>query len=248
MKKYLLIFVLGCLFSCDSEDANDCFKKTGNLITKEVVVADFEEIFVNRNIELILKEAPNTSVLIEAGSNLINDIDVYVINGQLRLIDNNTCNFVRDYQPTKVYVTAPNITLIRSSTQYDILSDGILSYSNLSLLSEDFAVEADFTIGDFRLKVISNNLKITANNLSSFYISGETNNLSVGFFAGSGRFEGANLIAQNVSVSHRGSNDMIVNPQQKLTGVLRGTGNLISKNQPAIVDVEQLYTGKLIFE
>src|SRR5690554_3720572 len=248
MKKYLLIFVLGCLFSCDSEDANDCFKKTGNLITKEVVVADFEEIFVNRNIELILKESPNTSVLIEVGSNLINDIDVYVINGQLRLIDNNTCNLVRDYQPTKVYVTAPNITLIRSSTQYDILSDGILSYSNLSLLSEDFAVEADFTIGDFRLKVISNNLKITANNLSSFYISGETNNLSVGFFAGSGRFEGANLIAQNVSVSHRGSNDKIVNPQQKLTGVLRGTGNLISKNQPAIVDVEQLYTGKLIFE
>jgi hypothetical protein len=41
---------------------------------------------------------------------------------------------------------------------------------------------------------------------------------------------------------------MIVNPQQSLTGLLRGTGDLISVNHPPIVDVEQLYTGHLIFQ
>lgn len=248
MKKLLFIFVLGCLFACDSEDANDCFQKTGDIIQKEIVVSSFDKILVNRNIELILKEAPETRVLIETGKNLLNDVEVVVVNNQLRVVDNNTCNFVRDYIPTKIYVSAPNITQIRCSTQYDISSDGVLNYSNLSLFSEDFNSEGDFTIGDFRLQVNSNSLSVTSNNLSSFYISGETNNLSVGFYAGSGRFEGAGLLAQNVIVSHRGYNDMIVNPQFSLTGVLRGTGDLISKNHPPTVEVEQLYIGKLIFE
>ena len=71
--------------------------------------------------------------------------------------------------------------------------------------------------------------------------------MSIGFFAGSGRFEGEDLIAQQVTINHRGSNDMIVNPQQSLTGVIRGTGDVISLNQPPIVDVEIIYTGDLIF-
>jgi len=72
--------------------------------------------------------------------------------------------------------------------------------------------------------------------------------LFVGFYAGSSRFEGENLIAKNIEVYHRGSNDMIVNPIQSLTGELRGTGNLISVNTPPTVDIEQIYNGTLIFE
>ena len=72
-------------------------------------------------------------------------------------------------------------------------------------------------------------------------------NTEAGPLAGAGRFEGANLIAQNVDVYHRGSNDMIVNPQQVLSGELLGTGDLISLNQPLTIEVEVLYTGQLIF-
>lgn len=248
MKKILCLFVFTCFLACDSEDANDCFQKTGNIIQKEVVVDDFEKILIYRNIELILKEAPETHVLIETGENLMNDVEVVVVDNQLRLTDNNTCNFVRDYEPTKIYVSAPNITDIRSSTQFDISSDGVLNYTDLRLFSEDFNSEGAFTMGDFRLRVNTNMLRITSNNLSSFYISGDTNKLHIGFYSGAGRFEGAQLIAQEVSVSHRGSNDMIVNPQLSLEGELRGTGDVISKNQPPTVDVEQLYTGELIFE
>jgi len=41
---------------------------------------------------------------------------------------------------------------------------------------------------------------------------------------------------------------MFVNPQETLTGELRGTGDLISLNNPSVIEVEQYYTGKLIFE
>lgn len=248
MKKIKYILLILLIFACSKEDANDCIQNAGTIIQQEVTVLDFEEILVNRDIELIIEEASDYQVVIETGEYLMNDVEAKVVNNQLRLTNNNSCNYVRDYGITKVYVYAPNIVKIRSSTQYAISSNGILNYNNLTLLSEDSNAVGTFTIGDFRLQMNSNNLSIVSNNISSFYINGNTENLSVNFYSGTGRFEGRNLAAQNVSIYHRGSNDMIVNPQQELTGELVGTGNLISANNPPTVAIEQRYTGRLIFE
>lgn len=247
MKKiiYLLVFLV---FACNSEDANDCFQTSGSIIQQEVDVVDFERILVNRDIELIITEAPEYKVTIETGENLINDVKAEVVGDRLVLTDDNTCNYVRDYGITKIYVEAPNLTEIRTSSQYEISSNGVITYPSLTLFSEDFNEASDFTVGDFRLSINSENLRITSNNISSFYIDGEVETLFVGFFSGSGRFEGENLIAQNVEVNHRGSNDMVVNPQASLTGILRGTGNVISVNEPPIVEVERVYTGQLFFD
>ena len=217
MKKTIYILVASIVvFSCNSEDANDCFQTTGATVQQDVEVLAFEKILVNRDVELILKTGADFSVIIETGENLLNDVDVKVVDNQLQLFDHNSCNYFREYGITKIYVTAPNITEIKSSTQYDVSSDGVLTYNNLQLISEDFNSPGSFTVGDFRLNVNTTQLRITANLISSFYITGQTENLFVGFFAGSGRFEGKNLIAQNVDVFHRGSNDIMVNPQQSL--------------------------------
>jgi len=247
MKKMLCIFCL-IIFACNSEDVNDCFQTSGEIIYQEISVTSFEKIFVNRDIELIIKDAPDYKVTIETGENLINDVEVEVIDNKLVLTDNNSCNYVREYGITKIYVEAPNINVIRTSSQYSVSSDGILYYPTLNLYSEDFNAENEFTVGDFRLHIASENLEVVANNLSFFYIDGNVENLFVGFYSGAGRFEGENLRAEHVQVYHRGSNDMVVNPQQSLTGELRGTGNLISVNQPAVVDVERIYSGELLFE
>ncbi|BAO74957.1 head GIN domain-containing protein [Winogradskyella sp. PG-2] len=246
MKKVFYILVL-LLFTCNSKDANDCFQTSGSVIQKEITVSNFESILVNRDIELIIKDASEYKVTVETGENLINDVKVEIIGNQLVLNDNNSCNYVREFGITKIYVEAPNLTEIRTSTQYDISSDGILDYEALSLFSEDVIDESEFTVGDFRLSVNSLSLNIASNNLSFFYIDGNVENLVVGFFAGSSRFEGSNLVAQNINVFHRSSNDMVVNPIQSLTGELKGTGNLISVNEPILVDIERYYTGQLFF-
>ena len=239
--------MLVLLFTCNSEDANDCFQTSGAIIQEVVEVSNFERILVNRNIELIIKKGPEYKVSIETGENLINDVVVEVVGDQLVLTDNNNCNYVREFGLTKVLVEAPNLKEIRTSSQYEISSDGILAYEALTLLSEDFNGGSAFTVGDFRLTVASENISISSNNISFFYLDGTVENLFVGFYSGSGRFEGENLIAQNVNVYHRSSNDMVVNPIQSLNGQLRGTGDLISVNEPPVVNLERIYTGQLIF-
>ena len=246
MKKLIYICMV-LVVGCSSEDAIDCFQTAGTLKTIEVNTASFTKILVNRDIELYLRQGSETKVEIESGENLLNDIKAVVINDELQLTNNNTCNYVRDYGITKIFVTAPNIVEIRSSSQFDVNSVDTLNFPSLKLISENFNVDA-FAIGDFRLNVNLNQLTIASNKLSTFYISGTVENLNVGFYAGDGRFEGGNLIAQNIALFHRGSNDMIVNPQQTITGEIRSTGNVIALNRPPVVNVESFYTGSLIFD
>lgn len=236
------------IVACNSENANDCFQKAGNSMQQEVIVASFDKILVNRDIELIIKEGPSQEVIIETGENLLNDVSAIVTDSKLILTDNNACNYVRDYGITKVYITSPNITEIRSSTQYDISSDGVLTYPSLTILSEDYGAEDTFISANFRLQIDNTTFRVVFNNLSNCFISGQTENLNLIFAAGTSRFEGRDLIAQKVQLWNRAANDMIVNPQQEIKGTISGVGDVISVNRPPIVEVDQLYKGRLIFE
>lgn len=248
MRKLISIILFFLIFACDSENTGDCFQKSGDIIQQEVNVDVFDKILVNRDIELIIKEGVTQNVVIETGENLLNDVTLEVIDGQLILTDNNTCNYVRSYGITKVYITSPNITEIRSSTQYDISSDGVLTYPSLTILSEDFGAPDTFISANFNLQIDNDTFQVVFNNLSNCFISGETNQLDITFAAGTSRFEGRDLIAQNINIWNRSANDMLVNPQESITGKISGTGDVICVTEPLIVDVEQQYTGRLIFE
>src|SRR5690606_28900436 len=167
MKKLLYILTVLIIFACDSEDANDCWQKSGDIINREVETEPFTKILVNENIEMILKEGPGQKIVVETGENLLNDIVVEVIEGELILTNNNSCNYVRDYTSTKIYVTAPNITEIRSSTQFDISSDGVLMYPDLLIVSENFNYPESQTTGNFYLEINNNSFRVLFNNLSN---------------------------------------------------------------------------------
>ena len=237
------------MLSCNGKNVPDCFQNSGAIVQKEFTVANFSEIIVFERVQLILKEAPAQKIMVETGEYLMNDIVVKVENNQLILKDKNGCNLTRDYGITKIYVSAPNITTIRSSTELPILSDGMLNYPDLALISEDFGAEGVYhTIGDFRMEVNCINLNVVTNNLSHLFLSGAVENLTIGFYSGNSRFEGRHLIAQNISIFQRSSNDMILNPKISITGEIRSTGNVILVNEPPTVDVERFYTGQLIVE
>ena len=248
MKKLFHITIVVLLFSCNSENAGDCFQTVGSILQEEIALDTFDKILVNRDVELIVKEGSTQKVIIETGKNLLNDVEVIVVDSKLILSDNNSCNYVRDYGITKVYVTSPNITEIRSSTQYEVSSDGVLTYPSLTILSEDYNAPDSFTVGNFRLDIDTASFNVVFNNLSNAYITGKTNNLNVTYASGTSKFEGRNLIAQNVYIWNRSSSDMIINPIQKITGIISGTGDVICVNRPPIVEVEALYKGRLIFE
>jgi len=247
--KFSIVLVFLLLVGCNGENVNDCFQKAGDITREEVIVASFTKITVFPNVQLILKEGVNTKVEIETGEFLRNEVTANVLEGRLILENTNDCNYVRNHGVTKVYVTAPNITEIRSSTGLPIISDGILSYPSITLLSESFNnPEADTTDGEFNLEVASQNISIVSNGIAYFKLKGTTANFNVSIAAGDSRIEAEELVADNVTVSHRGTNDVLVNPQISLRGSVKATGDIVSYNRPTVIDVTELFKGKLIFK
>jgi len=240
--------VVCSMFSCDTEDAPDCLQSTGDLVTREIQVGQFSRILVHPDIELIVAMGAEHKVVLKAGENLTSEIQVTIEGDRLVLINENGCNLFRKYATTKAYVTTPTLTEIRSASQNTVSSLGILEFPELSLYSEDFTEASAITSGDFDLQIATNSFRIVSNNIATFYISGTTDDLNINFASGIGRFEGAALVAARVAIFHRGTNKIIVNPQQSLRGELRSTGDLISKNRPPTVEVEQFYKGQLVFE
>jgi len=246
-KSLLLVLVILLLNSC--EKPSDCIESSGATVVKEIAVSSFSKIKVYRGIAIIITQGPNYKVEIEAGENFINDISVTQNGDQLVFKDQTSCNWVRDYGQTKVYITTPTLTEVYSKTDRDIRSNGVLTFPDLSILSLDKDADGEngAGTGDFYIEVVNNSLTISNNNVSRFYLSGTTNLASLNFYYGDGRIEAQNLIAQQINVFHRGSNDMYVTPVQSIEGVLNSTGDLILTTTPPIVNVQELYQGRVVY-
>jgi len=248
MKKIIYIFTLLIFASCNDENANNCFQSAGEITQVEIELPTFDKVVVHERIELIITEGPEQKVIVESGENLLPDITIEVINNELVLTNYNTCNFFREYDLTKVYVTSPNLTRIRNASEYNVSSNGILTYPALYLMS--VGDKSKFlSVGDWHLNIQNENVKIWGNGIAIFYLEGETNSLDLNFSNGNTRLEGENFKAQHIKVRQVSSNDMLIFPIQSLTGTIHSVGDVISFNKPPLIEVEALSDyGKLIFK
>lgn len=248
MKKIIITTVLFiALISC--EKPSDCIESAGNTITKIVEVTPFTRVEVYSGIELIITQGAEYKVEIVTGENIIENVEVKQEGNILKLKENSSCNWVREYGQTKVYITAPNIEDIYSKSDRKISSNGVLTYPILRLFALDKDGDGKEGAGtsDFYINVNNSQLVIENNNVARFFIAGNTDELLLNFYFGDGRFEGENLIAKKAKVYHRGSNDMIVKPTESITGKIVSIGDVILKNNPPIIEVEELYQGQVIY-
>ena len=246
-KIFILLSFLLVFISC--EKPSECYESTGDMVTRLIPVNPFTRIKVYQGIAVVITQGPVYKVEIKSGSNLIDNVSVTQNDNQLVLTDNTTCNWLREYGQTTVYITTPNLEEIYSKTDKDISSNGVLTFPIIKIYALDKNGDGEDAsgTGDFYLAINNNQLVIENNNVSRYFISGTTNSAQFNFWAGDGRIDATDLTIQNINVYHRGSNDMIVRPIQSITGKMVSTGDVILKNNPPIVDVQQLYQGHVIY-
>lgn len=250
MNKIIGGLFFACLLAgCNGSDSWDCIKSTGDIHQEEISVDFFNKLDVRHRVQLIVKQGIDKKVILETGENLRSKINFTVKDSILRIENENSCNLYRNYGETKVYVTSPDLVEIRNASGLPVLSKGILKYDRLDLISRKANIEGEIhNVGDFELNIDVNKLNVTADGNSAFFIKGQAERAFIGFYTGIPRFEGADLTMQELRIFHSSSNDIIVNPQQAIRGKLLSVGNLISLNQPPVVEVEEFWDGRLIFQ
>lgn len=240
-----VLLIVGMAISCNSDNAQECFKTAGDSVLYNIPITEFSSIHVGQGIELVIAEGTEQSVTVQTGSNLKEYITAMVVNGQLQLKNKVNCNWVRSYNNTTITVTTPVLTQIVTATQWNVRSAGVLHYPQLNILSGIYEESASATVN---LELDSQNMTIDDNQNLYCIISGHVENLNVNFYAGDARFDGRNLEATNVNVFHRSSNDIIVQATNQVTGTVYATGNLVLVNHPSTVNVNTTYTGRVVYE
>lgn len=248
MKKYLIILIV-ILVACDSSDAPDCLRVAGNREVRFFSVSEFNSIRIEDNINLVIRQGDEIKVSVEAGKNLFEEIKVVVEGNTLVITNDSSCELFRNYEDVTALVSAPNISEIRNASIGNVYSEGILNYPVLSLGSNtNGGIDNVKKSGDFIVELNCDLLIAEANGFSRYFVSGIAREARIVFTDELPLFEGANFFVDDIVVFQRSANIMRVNPLNSIRGEIRGTGNIIAVNRPEIVEVDEFFTGRLIFE
>jgi hypothetical protein len=137
LKKVHIIAFLVILFltgSCDKKDSAGCFTNTGPLTTEKRESSSFRFIEMNDNVDVYLSYAPQHSIEVRSGKNIIPGIKTDIDNETLRIYNKNSCNWVRSYKtPIEVHVAAPVIDSIVYQSSGNLISSNQFINDSLKL-------------------------------------------------------------------------------------------------------------------
>lgn len=239
-KIYAFLILAGFLFqSCDSEEAFDCFKKSGELTTVRIDnFPDFAELLIYDDIELEIVETDEEYFELTYGENLIPKIVMEQENDSLSFFNQNFCGWTRDFEKPKLKWFTN-----KSTIRINCLSSGKITVEDT--LRNDFVIRIQNATNEVDLNLNNNNTTLLSNSSSNFQISGKSNGLRIAAYFNDGKFDCSELIVNRANVLQRGYNDIIVNVKDSLVGSIENAGRILYKGNPG-VKVEVSNGGELI--
>jgi hypothetical protein len=234
---FILTWIILVNLSCDSANAPDCFKTTGELTSQEVITGPFHSVVVMDEADVYLGNGDEQLVEIRSGRNLIPEIQLEVKDSVLTIRNKNTCNWRRIPGNPGIYI---NHDRLRRVEIYDFAN----VFAKDTLVLEQLEIYSDGT-GNFDLIVKMDALLVESIYVSNFQFSGKVKFLEIRFGDDS-RFDGSELISDINEIHHYGSNLIELFPVEELTGELGSTGSLCYYHEPEYLDVKINHTGKLM--
>jgi hypothetical protein len=227
------------LFSCDNENAIDCFKSTGEKVTVEMGTEPFRVIEINDGMDIFLQDGPEEKIVVKGGKNLIPKIHVDFKNDTLILNNLNTCNWTRNYDKIEIYLTAPKFDGIIHHGFGNIKSIDTLKTDILKLRQIGSPGDVSLTVDNYWMHIISNSL-------GTIRLSGETNRLVVGYFFNDGLLFTENLDARDADITHSGYHTLRIRTKNSLAGEIVLNGTIEYYSEDAVVEVDIQANGKVV--
>ena len=235
---FSFVFATVLLGSCQKENAFDCVKSTGKIVTETRELPPFRILKVYDNLDVKIVADTKHFVEVKAGKNLQENVLAEVKNGELWLQNINKCNWVRSYKkPMEVTVHTPRLT--------DIVHDGFGTISSESPLPADTIFLHLTSAGNYDLNVKTYSIWLDMYETGDMKLRG-TNQKLLAYNYSMGRLFASDLQNQEaiVQVSHLG--DAYVDATKVLHAKIESKGNVYYKNQPDNLSRSGNGSGQLI--
>ncbi|MFL5753044.1 MAG: head GIN domain-containing protein [Bacteroidia bacterium] len=242
MKLILYLPVLALLFSsCKKENLCDCFKGTGKPGVETRDLKGFDRILMEDKMDVYFSQSPDSTfeVKIEGGSHLLKLIKAEVVGNELRLRNDNKCDFMRSYKKSgiKVHVKAPSLSYITNKSVGNFYSENTI---NGGMIEYDIQ-----NSGDIILSVNCNTVSGHLHGAGDAIVSGSTLNHSV-HSTGQSFVNAENLDTPFCFIYFNSSGTAKINANAEIFAKLYGSGNVYYKGNPGIITVERYGKGQLI--
>jgi hypothetical protein len=195
--------------------------------TENRKTGDFDEIKVSRGMNVYITQGDETKVVVKADENLLDIIETKVEDGALiiRATEN-----IRKATVKKVYVTTPDINLIKTSSGSNVYAETVLKSENLDVSSSSGS--------NMKLKVKAQKLSASSSSGSNIRLEGMVKSFDGKASSGSNIKAGElNSVKCKTDVSS-GAN-IWISVKDKLEAHASSGGNIFYKGNPDITDIEK---------
>ena len=241
MKYWIYIAIL--LVACSKEKRDDCFTSLGKTTTVERQLTSFNRVYAEDRVQVVLIQdsSLNGRISITAPSNLIPQIKSEIVDGQLKLSNTNTCNFVRSFNSdivVKVY--------FKNLIQLDLESIATATTEDTLHLT-DFAIYHS-ALSDIELLLnCSNHILIKTINSAHTVLKGRAKAIR-GSIEEISDLDARDLECEEVLIDSHTPLDCYVNGTKGLFVKIYNSGNIYYSSEPTTYkDLnEKLGTGELL--
>lgn len=242
MRYFNIIIVLLMLSSCGGEQKDDCITKLGKVVSEQRDVLPFDKLYAEDRIKVFLVQDSINYGRIELNgpSNLLNQIESTVTDNQLRLINTNTCNFIRSFNyDINVYVYVKELTEIHLESIAEVVSNDTININFLNIFHP--------ALSDINLILSGDEVFIRSRNSASTILRGNLRVLK-GSVEEISNLDAQYLVCEEVYIDTHSPLDCYINATKGMYLKILNSGNIFYINEPTDYKIlaEQTGSGQLL--
>lgn len=218
----LTLTATGCFIDIDDDSPFGCVDDEGPAVSETLDLSGFDGVVLRISADVEVTQGPVFSVRAEGKANVIDELELDVRNGVWD-IEFDDC--VRDQGQLKIFITMPDVRMLKVSGSGSIISTNQLQTADVELEISgsgelDVALQSDDVTarisgsGDMRLEGLADELDIR--------------------ISGSGEIFAFGLPVREANVEISGSGDAEVTANERLRVRISGSGDVFYKGSPTL--------------
>lgn len=239
--KRILPFLLPLVFACEKDQWDDCVTSTGAREQEERTVAPFHAVLLQDRVDLLLEER-GTSIAVEGGAHLLAQVRTQVVDGVLRIHDDNRCRWVRSFKPRiTVKVPVDQVALIELRGTGNVATTAPLRRSV-------FRIEQWNGQGSVRMELEVDTCFAGLHTGAGDVTWAGTCAVAYLYTADMGPIDAGGLRTREVYITNAGNGDVRCHADSILDVRIQHTGDIRYRGSPGVVRSTITGTGRLIAE
>src|SRR5690606_20860261 len=228
----ITLFLFGNFYT-NAQNTNS-IKGSGNVITKTVNTESYEKIHISGSMQVFLKKGAEGNINVSAEDNVMDRI-VVESDGETLTISMKNNTSLRNTKKIKITVPFEEISEISLRGSGNVEGKDLLKSSALVLNIHGS--------GNIHAAVEADSLDAALNGSGDMQLSGKVADVGVKT-AGSGNFEGKELVVDNAKIHIFGSGDSTIYAKNALEARIHGSGSVLYAGNPT-TDVKVRGSGKV---